>query len=40
MRFVLNCINDLNLEYLTDTKYVIRYEGHKDYGKAFKLQSK
>jgi hypothetical protein len=38
MRFILNCVNNLNLEYIPDTQYVIRYEGHKDYGKAFKLK--
>ena len=40
MRFILNCLNDLNLEYLTDTQYIIRYEGHPDYGRATKLVSK
>ena len=40
MRFILNCLNDLDLEYLTDTQYIIRYEGHPDYGKATKLVSK
>ena len=40
MRFILNCLNDLDLEYLTDTQYIIRYEGHPDYGKATKLISK
>ena len=40
IRFILNCINDLDLEYLTDTQYIIRYEGHPDYGKATKLVSK
>ena len=39
MRFILNCLNDLDLEYLTDTQYIIRYEGHPDYGKAIKLVS-
>ena len=40
MRFILNCLNDLDLQYLTDTQYIIRYEGHPDYGKAIKLVSK
>ena len=38
MRFVLRCLQSSNPEYLTDTQYILRYEGHEDYGTAIKLK--
>lgn len=38
MRFILRCLQSSNPEYLTDKQYILRYEGHKEYGKAIKLR--
>ena len=38
MRFILRCLQSSNPEYLTDTQYILRYEGHEDYGTAIKLK--
>ena len=37
IRFILKCLDSSNPEYLTDTQYILRYEGHEDYGKAIRL---
>ena len=37
IRFILKCLDSSKPEYLTDTQYILRYEGHEDYGKAIKL---
>ncbi len=37
MRFILRCLDSSNPKYLTDTQYILRYEGHQDYGKAIEL---
>ena len=37
MRFILNCVNESQFDYLDDNQYTIRYEDHKDYGLAIKI---
>jgi hypothetical protein len=37
IRFILKCLDSSKPEYLTDTQYILRYEGHEDYGKAIRL---
>ena len=38
IRFILNCVESSNPKYLTDTQYILRYEDHKDYGRAIKIE--
>mgnify|MGYP006086678729 CR=1 FL=1 len=37
MRFIFRCLKSSNPKYLKDNQYFIRYENHKDYGKAIKI---
>lgn len=38
MRYVLNCIYNTKLEYLSDNQYISRYETHPDYGKIYNFK--
>lgn len=39
MRYILKCLGNDNIRYLEDTQYILRYEGHKDYGKAIRIMN-
>jgi len=39
MRFILKCLNNDGIKYLDDTQYMLKNEGHEDYGKAIRIMN-